>query len=275
MHILRPQFAWDPEGALDFAASRGFGLFVAAGQTGPVGSHLPFTLARTGDTVTVHFHLAANNELGRYADGKTRMMLAVWGPDAYVSNDFYATPDHVSTWLYEAVHLSGIAHAREPEHNRSHGDQLLERFEADLLPKRPWKLDDMEPTKREAMLRGILVIEMSVDKVEGQRKLNQHKSEAEYASVINHLSKGQEPSARAIASKMLDLRPHLEPRLGVGADHGKDRDGLPVRHKPPRTSGHEPAQQQDAKAEDGSNAKPQAPDMSDAVNYQTQQRGAS
>jgi transcriptional regulator len=209
MHILRPGFSWDRDGALDFAAARGFGLVAASGTQGPVGSHVPFTISRDGDTATVHFHITANNELGRYADGKTRMMVAVWGPDAYVSNDWYATPDQVSTWLYEAVHLSGIGRSRPLEANREHGDRLLQRFEAELKPKQPWHLDDMEPNKREAMLHGILVIDMSIDKVEGQRKLNQHKSDEDYGSVARNLATSSQAGAREIAAKMLELRPHL------------------------------------------------------------------
>jgi predicted FMN-binding regulatory protein PaiB len=35
-------------------------------------------------------------------------LLAVNAADAYVSADWYASPDQVPTWLYQAVHLQQI-----------------------------------------------------------------------------------------------------------------------------------------------------------------------
>ena len=41
------------------------------------------------------------------ADGASSWLMAVNGADAYVSADWYASPDQVPTWLYQAVHLTG------------------------------------------------------------------------------------------------------------------------------------------------------------------------
>lgn len=203
-------FAWDRDGALDFAASRGFGAMVASGEAGPISSHVPFSLRRTSETTTVQFHLTARNRLAELADGKNPFLLIVWGPDAYVSNDWYATADHVSTWLYEAVHLSGPVRRLPIEGNRAHGDMLLSTFEERLIPKQPWSLSAMEEEKRETMLQSIIVLEMDVKKVEGQRKLNQHKSDQDHASVCRHLSASENADAREISAKLKALRPHLE-----------------------------------------------------------------
>jgi transcriptional regulator len=158
----------------------------------------------------VQFHLTARNKLAELADGKTPFLLIVWGPDAYVSNDWYATPDHVSTWLYEAVHLTGPVRRLAVDNNRGHGDALLATFEERLTPKPPWSLSSMEETKREAMLQGIVVLEMNVQQVEGQRKLNQHKSDEDYVSITRHLEQAENLDAREIAGKLKALRPHLK-----------------------------------------------------------------
>ena len=210
MHILRPMFAWDRDGALQFAASRGFGAMVASGADGPISSNVPFRINRTGDAVTVQFHLTARNRLAELAAGKNPFLLIVWGPDAYVSNDWYATPDHVSTWLYEAVHLSGPVRRLPIEDHRDHGDALLSTFEERLVPKPPWSLSSMEVAKRETMLQSIVVLEMDVKQVQGQRKLNQHKSDEDYASITRHLSQSDAAAARELAAKLKALRPHLE-----------------------------------------------------------------
>jgi transcriptional regulator len=141
--------------------------------------------------VIVQIHLTAKNPLVSLADGSRRFLLIVSGDDAYVSNDWYASRDNVSTWLYEAVHLSGVAHLRERDDNRAHGDTLLAVSEA-RLPKQPWDLTQMEPTKRETMLASIRVIDLVVDEVEGQSKLNQHKSDEDHVAVANQLARAAE-----------------------------------------------------------------------------------
>jgi transcriptional regulator len=208
MHVLRPQFRIEDSRALAFAAERGFGVIVAADERGPRGSHVPFIIAQRETGVIVQIHLTARNPLVELADGSRRFLLIVSGDDAYVSNDWYASRDNVSTWLYEAVHLSGVAHLREHDENRSHGDALLAVSEA-RLPKQPWDLAQMEPTKRETMLASIRVIDLVVDQIEGQSKLNQRKSDEDHVAVANQLAGAEETGSRRLAEKMRSLRPQL------------------------------------------------------------------
>jgi transcriptional regulator len=209
MHVLRPQFRIEEERALAFAAGRGFGVIVAADERGPRASHVPFVVARRETGVIVQIHFTAKNPLVELADGVRRFLLIVCGDDAYISNDWYASRDNVSTWLYEAVHLSGVAHLRQFDENRGHGDALLAAAEA-RLPKAPWDLAQMEPTKRESMLSSIRVIDLVVDQIEGQAKLNQHKSDADHVAVANQLARAEETASRRLAQKLQALRPELE-----------------------------------------------------------------
>jgi transcriptional regulator len=208
MHVLRPQFRIEEQRALAFAAERGFGVIVAADERGPRGSHVPFVIARRDDRVIAQIHLTARNPLVELADGKRRFLLIVAGDDAYISNDWYASRDNVSTWLYEAVHLSGIAYLHDGAANRGHGDALLAVSEA-RLPKQPWDLAQMEPTKRETMLASIRVIDLLVDQIEGQAKLNQHKSDEDHVAVANQLARAEETGSRRLAERMRALRPGL------------------------------------------------------------------
>lgn len=208
MHILRPQFRIEDERALAFAAARGFGVIVAADERGPRGSHVPFVIERRDDSVIAQIHLTARNPLVEFADGQRRFLLIVAGDDAYISNDWYASRDNVSTWLYEAVHLSGVAQLREIGENRGHGDALLATSEA-RLPKQPWDLAQMEPAKRETMLSSIRVIDLVVDGIEGQSKLNQHKADADHVAVADQLARAEDAGSRRLAAKMRALRPEL------------------------------------------------------------------
>ncbi|OKO84673.1 FMN-binding negative transcriptional regulator [Bradyrhizobium sp. AS23.2] len=208
MHILRPQFRIEEPRALEFARQRGFGMIVAADERGPHASHVPFVLDQRDGRAIVQIHFTAKNPLVPLADGNRRFLLIVAGDDAYISNDWYASPDNVSTWLYEAVHLSGVAHLRGLDENRGHGDALLAVAES-RLPKRPWDLAQMEPEKRESMLAAIRVIDLVVDTVDGQAKLNQHKSDADHIAVADRLAQSEETGHRRLAQKMQTLRPGL------------------------------------------------------------------
>jgi len=208
MHVLRPQFRIEEERALAFAANRGFGVIVAADERGPRASHVPFVVSKRDDRVIVQIHFTARNPLVELADGVRRFLLIVSGDDAYISNDWYASRDNVSTWLYEAVPLSGVAHLRGREENRGHGDALLAIAEA-RLPKAPWELTAMEPVKRESMLASIRVVDLVVDQIEGQAKLNQHKSDDDHVAVANQLARAEESGSRRLAAKMKTLRPGL------------------------------------------------------------------
>lgn len=208
MHILRPQFRIEQERALAFAAARGFGVIIAADMRGPRASHVPFVIERRDGAAVAQIHLTASNPLIGLADGTRRFLLIVAGDDAYVSNDWYASRDNVSTWLYEAVHLSGVAHLRDKGENRGHGDALLMAAEA-RLPKQPWDLAQMEPGKRETMLSAIRVIDLAVDEIEGQSKLNQHKSDADHVAIADQLARAEDSGSRRLAEKMRALRPEL------------------------------------------------------------------
>lgn len=204
MHLLQPEFAIPREEALDLAARRGFGLLTAFDGTRPIGSHLPFIL-RDG---IVQAHVTKANPLAALADGRD-FLLAVTGPDTYISNDWYALPDNVSTWLYEAVHLTGPARRQERATNRAHGDALLAVAEARVAPKPPWGLAGMESNKREAMLAHIVTIEIAIERVEGQRKHNQLKPDADHLAIVHMLESRGEPNGLAIAARMREARPDL------------------------------------------------------------------
>ena len=127
---------------------------------------MPFVIQQRDDRVIVQIYLTARNPLVELADGVRRFLLIVAGDDAYVPTTG-TLGDNVSTWLYEAVHLAGVAHLCERDENRAHGDALLDVSEA-RLPKAALGPRKMEPTKRETMLASIRVIDLIVDEIEGQ-----------------------------------------------------------------------------------------------------------
>jgi transcriptional regulator len=193
-----------------FAAARGFGLVVACDGGRPAASLLPFRVSEAdGQLPRVQFHVARSNPLAALAAKKGWWLLAVQGADAYVSPDWYASPEQVPTWLYEAVHLSGPVQIVPSDHAADQLERLADQFEAWLAPKRPWTARRVSSQRREMLLQAIVAIEMTVETVEGNFKLGQHKGDADHVAVVRALASRSDPSAHAIAARMVALRPHL------------------------------------------------------------------
>src|ERR1700709_2519295 len=205
-----PMFKSDRAASLAFAQMRGFGLACAWDGAKPVASSLPFYLTSADDgTPRALFHVARHNPLIKLADGTTPWLLAVNGADAYVSPDWYVSPDQVPTWLYQAVHLTGTVRTLSDDELAEQIETLSAKFEERLLPKKPWGSSKMTAGSLEAMKKAIVGLVMTVEEVEGSFKLNQHKSDVDHASVASALASGGDADARLIAHQMVALRPQL------------------------------------------------------------------
>src|SRR5947209_5833198 len=205
-----PLFQPDRAASLAFAAARGFGTVCAYDGAKPLASALPFCLEYLNDgTPAVAFHVARGNALAALADGKSNWLIAVNGPDTYVSPHWYASPDQVPTWLYQAVHLSGPVRTISSHELGEHLDALSSKFESWLAPKPPWSTGEMTAGRREAMMKAIVGLRMTVKDIEGSFKLNQHKSDVDHAAIATELLGQGDAAAQAIAKQMVALRPQL------------------------------------------------------------------
>jgi transcriptional regulator len=203
-----PMFKSDRTASLAFAEARGFGLACAWDGAKPVASSLPFYLTYAGDgTPQAAFHVARHNPLIKLADASTPWLLAVSGADAYVSPDWYVSPDQVPTWLYQVVHLTGTVRILSDDELAEQIDTLSAKFEGRLLPKKPWVSSKMTAGRLEAMKKAIVGMVMTVDSIEGSFKLNQHKSDADYTALVDALAVQPDNDAHIIAGLMRDARP--------------------------------------------------------------------
>jgi transcriptional regulator len=163
----------------------------------------------------VAFHVARGNALAGLADRqsschsspKPSWLFAVNGADAYVSPHWYASPDQVPTWLYQAVHLSGPVRTMTGQELADHLEALSARFESWLAPKTPWTTSEMTAGRREAMMQAIVGLVMTVEEIEGSFKLNQHKSDVDHAAVTHALALQADAGAQQLARIMRAMRP--------------------------------------------------------------------
>jgi transcriptional regulator len=178
---------------LALARHRGFGTLCLNGDPAPLLSHVPFWLDETG--AEAELHLVRSNPIARHVDGPRPAVIAVMGPDGYISPDWYGDPAQVPTWNYVAVHLRGTIRPAPEEDMRRHLDRVSAQFENRLAPKRPWTADKMPPDALARMMRSILPFRFSVEEVEGTWKLNQNKTDAMRAAAaeeVRHSPVGHE-----------------------------------------------------------------------------------
>jgi transcriptional regulator len=206
-----PMFKSDRAASLAFAQARGFGTVCAWDGSRPIASSLPFYLAFADDgTPQMAFHVARHNPLLKLADGTSSWLMAVTGADAYVSADWYVSPDQVPTWLYQAVHLTGTVRRLSDSELGPHLDALSAKFENWLAPKPPWMSSKMTAGRLAAMKQAIVGLVMTVEEIEGSFKLNQHKSDVDHMAVATALAQQPDAAAQTISQQMVALRPQLD-----------------------------------------------------------------
>ncbi len=172
MHT-NPAFRQTPEAeALAFARARGFGTLVLNGDPVPMLAHVPFLLHADR---SVDLHLTRPNPIARAVADSAPAIIAVAGPDGYVSPDWYGVEGQVPTWNYVAVHLVGRLERRPDAEMLPLLDRLSDHFEALLAPKPVWKTAKMEPEALGRMLRQIVPFRFHVTEVRSTWKLAQHK----------------------------------------------------------------------------------------------------
>lgn len=154
---------------------------------------------------TVVAHLSRANPQWRETRDGARCLVICTGPQAYISPSWYATKQEhgrvVPTWNYSAVHISGTIHLHEePEWLRAAVTDLTSVHERDR--GNPWQVQDAPEDYVNGQLRGIVGIEVQVEKVEGKAKLSQNRSLVDRRGVIEGLRGDHFDGARGVAAAM-------------------------------------------------------------------------
>jgi transcriptional regulator len=138
-------------------------------------------------------------------------VIAVTGPDAYVSPDWYDTPDQVPTWNYVSVHIRGELAPLPPEDMRDMLARQSAAYEARLEGKQPWTMDKMSEGVADRMMRMILPFRMTVLSIEGTWKLNQNKDDDARIKAADNMESSIGSEQKAIADLMRNL-PETDPK---------------------------------------------------------------
>ncbi|AIF47497.1 FMN-binding negative transcriptional regulator [Dyella japonica] len=158
-----------------------FATVVTNGEGGLAANHLPLELVDG----KLHGHVARGNELSGI-DG-VEVLVIFRGPDGYVSPNWYPskreTHREVPTWNYAVVHVHGrLRTVSDAAWLRQLLERLTDRHEAGQ--PEPWRVSDAPEDHIEKMLRAIVGLEISIDRIEGKFKLSQNHPAANRAGVL-------------------------------------------------------------------------------------------
>lgn len=188
---------------LDFARARGFGLLSINGADGPLAAHVPFRLS--GDGTIAELHLMRANPIARalVADGSFPALIAVSGPDGYISPDWYGDPAQVPTWNYVAVHLRGRLELLPDADLPGVLARLTAAFENRLVAaKPPWTMDKVPDEALTRMQRMICPLRLRIGHVDGTWKLSQNKPAHARLSAAGQVGSGIGQELAALAGLM-------------------------------------------------------------------------
>lgn len=149
---------------------------------------------------TARFHLARANPMAGIDGAAIR--LSFLAADAYVSPDWYETKGFVPTWNYIAIEARGRARATDEPALRQLLIDLSAAAEETLLPKPPWRIDEVPQERWTTLMNGIRGFSVTLDRLEGKFKLSQGQKPADIESVIAALEEKGDVQSLVVARAM-------------------------------------------------------------------------
>ncbi|OUS04147.1 negative transcriptional regulator [Rhodobacterales bacterium 52_120_T64] len=187
--------------ALEFAKQRGFGILSINGEDGPIAAHVPFIISPDGTYIEAH--VMRSNPIARALKTPQSALLAVSGPDGYISPDWYGVEGQVPTWNYLAVHIRGQLTLLPQDDLRGVIERLSDEFEARLAPKPIWKTDKVPADALDKMMRMIVPIRLDITSIDSTRKLGQNKPDTARARAADGLETSNAGSELSALAQMM------------------------------------------------------------------------
>ena len=161
----------------------------------PIATQLPFFIKDSPGNLVLSAHFALANEQVSYIEENTSLIIFS-EPHAYISPAHYDKVETVPTWDYIAVHAYGRAKIIHDENAKAKEmEQMILLYEPGYLAQ--WNM--LSDKFRNGMMRGIVVFELEVTDLQGQKKISQNKTEAERERIAAQLEKSSISSEKVIA----------------------------------------------------------------------------
>jgi transcriptional regulator len=179
-----------------------FGTLITIGSNGLVANSIPFVLDPALPLGVLKGHVARANSQWRDFDPAVGALIVFQGVETYVTPSWYETKRQtgkvVPTWNYVMVHAWGTMRAVEDRDWLAlQIDALTRQQEAGRAD--PWTVGDAPSTFVEAQLKGIVGIEIAINRIEGKWKVSQNRPEADRAGVVAGLREEGDEASLAMA----------------------------------------------------------------------------
>jgi transcriptional regulator len=197
-----PHFAETREDvSLAMLRAAGFGHLVVVTDEGLDATPIPFVV--DDELTTVRTHVARPNPVWRLAPCDALLIVPV--TDAYISPSWYPSKkEHgkvVPTWNYEVMHVHGRLVARDDADWILRQITDLTEVNESRLPT-PWAVSDAPADFIATTQRGIVGIEMTIDRIAAKRKVSQNRSEADIDGVLHGLAERGDGRSRSVIDGM-------------------------------------------------------------------------
>ena len=192
-----------PEPLQQLLRDHPLGLLVTHGPQGLDALPLPFLHEPGTDTPGVlTAHVARANPVWREA-ADAEVLVVFQGPQAYVSPGWYPSKAEngkaVPTWNYIVVQARGRLVVRDDAAwLRRFVTRLTERHEASQA--QPWQVSDAPADYVDAMLRGIVGLEIPLSSLRGKWKMSQNHTPANREGVSRALRAKGDDASMAVAA---------------------------------------------------------------------------
>ena len=178
------------------------GTLVTLGTSGLFASHIPMVLEEDGSQFGVlKGHIARGNAQWRDFVPTVDALAIFAGHQHYITPNWYpGKKEHgkeVPTWNYAVVHAYGPLKAIEDEYWLMRFLNQLTNIHEAASPV-PWKVSDAPEDFIKAMMRGIVGLELPIQRLEAKWKLSQNRTESDRKGVIAGLARVNTPESLAM-----------------------------------------------------------------------------
>lgn len=182
-----------------------FGMWSTLAEGDIVVNHIPFVLrANKGALGSLVGHVARVNPVWQTFSREKNSVVVFQGEHGYISPSWYPSKQidgkAVPTWNYTVVHAHGVPVAlQDPQIIHQHLKELTNIHEAKQAL--PWSVTDAPAAYIKKLAKAIVVIEIPIEKLTGQCKLGQNKSEPDRAGMVQGLLASDSSQALAKATQ--------------------------------------------------------------------------
>jgi len=175
---------------------------VTMGSSGLIATHLPMVLVQEGNSLgTLRGHLSRANPQWREFSPTVHALAIFSGPQHYITPTWYETSEtegkDVPTWNYAVVHAYGyLKLIEDADWLMAHLEELTTIHES-AVPV-PWKIGDAPAGYIASLLKGIVGLEMVIERLEGKWKVSQNRSEQDRTNVAKGLDELNTPESLAM-----------------------------------------------------------------------------